>query len=53
MLRLLVVVVEDLRDRLESNEGTSWGVLESARSRESIDGRDDVLRLLATEGARV
>ena len=53
MLRLLVVAVEDLRGRLESNEGLSWEAFDSTRSRESIDGREDALRLLATEGARV
>ena len=41
MLRLLVVAVEDLRGRLESNEGRS------------CDALDDALQLLATEGARV
>jgi len=53
VLRLLVVAVDDLRGRLESNEGLSWDAFESARSRESIEGREDTLRLLATEGARV
>ena len=38
MLRPLVVVVEDLRERLESNEGLSWDALEGVRSRESTDG---------------
>ena len=52
MLRLLVVAVEDLRGRLESNEGRSWDALDSTRSRESIEGRGDALRLLANEGAR-
>jgi len=51
--RLLVVVVEDVRERLESNEGWSWDALDSARSQESIGGREDALRLLATERAQI
>lgn len=53
MLGLPVVSVEDLRERLDSNEGLSWEAIDSFRSPESIDGWEDALRLLATEGARI
>ena len=49
---LVVLSVEGLRGRLESNEGFSWDALDSPRSLESV-GWGRALRLLATEGARV
>ena len=53
MLVLLVVSAEDLRERLESKEGLSWGVLDCSRSLVSVGERDGPLRLLANEGARI